>query len=95
MELCAKIMGYGAIRLAFCAPRCKLLQCGSDTAALLGRFLPRLGPLATASGPFFVRPPVGVGLFGRRPVRPQFLERDVAEMNREDFEVGGKFAEAL
>src|SRR5579883_3045188 len=23
------------------------------TAALLGRFLPRLGPLATASGPFF------------------------------------------
>ena len=33
-----------------------LLRCGSDrrvTAALLGRFLPRLGPLATASGPFF------------------------------------------
>src|SRR5262245_56928736 len=32
-----------------------LLRCGSAcvTAALLGRFLPRLGPLAPASGPFF------------------------------------------
>src|SRR5512146_1839982 len=26
-----------------------------DIVALLGRFLPRLGPLATASGPFFIR----------------------------------------
>jgi hypothetical protein len=33
-----------------------LLRCGSACAiaALLGRFLPRLGPLANASGPFFV-----------------------------------------
>jgi hypothetical protein len=36
----------------------KLLQCGRATfvvllPALLGRFLPRLGPLATASGLFF------------------------------------------
>jgi hypothetical protein len=34
-----------------------LFWCGAVaprvTAALLGRFLPRLGPLATASGPFF------------------------------------------
>jgi hypothetical protein len=36
---------------------CTLFWCGAVaprvTAALLGRFLPRLGPLATASGPFF------------------------------------------
>jgi hypothetical protein len=38
--------------LDFCALRRKLLQCGSDTVALLGRFLPRLGPLFV-SGPFF------------------------------------------
>src|SRR5262245_54344838 len=37
--------------------RCDVCCCGAVaprvTAALLGRFLPRLGPLATASGPFF------------------------------------------
>ncbi|KAA0073893.1 hypothetical protein CIW50_18230 [Tardiphaga sp. P9-11] len=35
---------------------CILLRCGSACAiaALLGRFLPRLGPLAIASGPFFL-----------------------------------------
>jgi hypothetical protein len=41
-----------------------LLQRGSAipraAAALLGRFLPRLGPLATASGPFFLQNPVNV-----------------------------------
>jgi hypothetical protein len=46
-------MEFSCFALAFCAMRCNLLQCGSDTAALLGRFLPRLGPLASASGPFF------------------------------------------
>src|SRR3981189_2443807 len=37
--------------------RCGVCCCGAVaprvTAALLGRFLPRLGPLAIASGPFF------------------------------------------
>src|SRR5262249_39880552 len=44
------------ILLAHCASWYILLQCGTRLrrvrAALLGRFLPRLGPLATASGPF-------------------------------------------
>src|SRR6185437_11528529 len=44
--------------LAFFAPRCILLQCGSErfppvTVALLGRFLPRLGPLQQCERPFF------------------------------------------
>jgi hypothetical protein len=43
MQIC---MGKPLANLDFCASRCNLLQCGSDTAALLGRFLPRLGPLA-------------------------------------------------
>src|SRR5712671_5152219 len=38
--------------------RCGVTYCGAVaprvTAALLGRFLPRLGPLAHASGPFFL-----------------------------------------
>src|SRR5262249_16072135 len=38
--------------------RCGVCCCGAVaprvTAALLGRFLPRLGPLAPASGPFFL-----------------------------------------
>src|ERR1700733_11687416 len=43
--------------LVFCAARCMLLQCGSErfprvTAALLGRFLPRLGPLAMRAALF-------------------------------------------
>src|ERR1700733_538008 len=42
--------------LAFCAARCILLQCGSErfpraTVALLGRFLPRLGPLPQGERP--------------------------------------------
>src|ERR1039457_6663300 len=46
-------MLFSPTAIDFCASRCRLLQCGSDTVALLGRFLPRLGPLANASGPFF------------------------------------------
>src|SRR5581483_2207452 len=42
-------MGKRSSALDFCASRCNLLQCGSDTAALLGRFLPRLGPLSGAA----------------------------------------------
>src|SRR6185437_10415507 len=37
------------------------------TAALLGRFLPRLGPLAPASGPFFY----GAAAIRRRPGRAE------------------------
>jgi hypothetical protein len=42
--------------LAICASHSILVRCGSAlvTAALLGRFLPGLGPLAIASGPFFI-----------------------------------------
>jgi hypothetical protein len=45
-------------RLEFCAAQCMLLQCGSGrfshvTVALLGRFLPRLGPLPQGERPFF------------------------------------------
>src|SRR5262245_15251255 len=49
----------GQYPLLFLLPfvRCGVCCCGAVaprvTAALLGRFLPRLGPLATASGPFF------------------------------------------
>src|ERR1700722_20215364 len=46
--------------LAFCATRCILLQCGSGrfpraTVALLGRFLPRLGPLPQGERPLSFR----------------------------------------
>ncbi len=41
------------ITLDFCAMRYTLLARGRDTAALLGRFLPRLGPLAIRERPFF------------------------------------------
>ena len=68
--------------LAFCASRCIFLQCGSAcaTAALLGRFLPRLGPLAIAGGPFslsghaaVIRPPpdrAAAPASGCRPAGP-------------------------
>src|SRR5262249_54347508 len=51
------------------------------TAALLGRFLPRLGPLATASGPFFLTASTTSGdglhhLFGGRLVWAHLLQRD-------------------
>src|ERR1700678_2733270 len=57
-----------------------LLQCGSErfpfvTVALLGRFLPRLGPLPQGERPFFLsgffKPFWAFGLaFGRRPSIP-------------------------
>src|SRR5580658_2846651 len=50
-----------------------LLRCGSAfgvIAALLGRFLPRLGPLANASGPFFFSLFFGPSFF---PVLSLFL----------------------
>src|SRR5215470_10126709 len=48
----------GQFDLEICAPQCMLLQCGSGrlshaTVALLGRFLPRLGPLPQGERPFF------------------------------------------
>src|SRR5580704_1890948 len=47
-----------SVTLAFCAARWHIVAAryrdlGRVPAALLGRFLPRLGPLAPASGPFF------------------------------------------
>src|SRR5215470_1423274 len=52
------------------------------TAALLGRFLPRLGPLATASGPFFLIASAardqGLNyLFGGRLVRTHLFQRNL------------------
>src|SRR5262249_59668779 len=56
---------------------CGVCFCGAVapgvTVALLGRFLPRLGPLAVASGPFFTSIVNGC-LLGRRPVGPQLLD---------------------
>jgi hypothetical protein len=51
-------MGKAFVALAFAALQFILLQCGSKsfapvTVALLGRFLPRLGPLAIGERPFF------------------------------------------
>ena len=49
---------FGLLVLHFV--RCGVYYCGavaSAIVALLGRFLPRLGPLAHASGPFFVDVP--------------------------------------
>src|SRR6185437_2120386 len=60
------------------------------TAALLGRFLPRLGPLAPASGPFFVRR----GLFGSRPIGAQLLERDFAQSLRQSVHIGCQVVES-
>jgi hypothetical protein len=58
-----------------------LLRCGSAfgvIAALLGRFLPRLGPLANASGPFFL------GRFSRRFLQ-RFLERFLERLRARSF----------
>src|SRR5665647_2136610 len=62
--------------------------------ALLGRFLPRLGPLLE-SGPFFwailFSGVLGLGgLFGRGAVRPQLLQRDLAQTPGHRLQVGRK-----
>src|SRR5437660_66725 len=61
-------------------------------AALLGRFLPRLGPLAPASGPFSFsqEPPRSLC---SRPVRSQFVDRDGSQTVGYAGEVGGKPSE--
>src|SRR5262249_46265771 len=75
---------------------CGVCFCGAVapgvTAALLGRFLPRLGPLAVAGGPFFSRIVNGC-LLGRRPVGPQFLDRDGGKAIGERLEVGSQTRE--
>src|SRR5262245_37773507 len=75
---------------------CGVCFCGAVapgvTAALLGRFLPRLGPLAVASGPFFSSIVNGC-LLGRRPVGPQFLDREGGKAIRERLEVGSQTRE--
>jgi hypothetical protein len=50
------LRGCTNFALAICASHPTLVRCGSAdaTAALLGRFLPRLGPLAIAGGPIFI-----------------------------------------
>ena len=73
----------GTTSLEFCAAQCMLLQCGSEglspvTVALLGRFLPRLGPLPQGERPFFfqcLRRP----LLGRGAIRPQLLDPDLGQ----------------
>src|SRR5262249_27953845 len=76
--------------------RCGVCFCGAVapgvTVALLGRFLPRLGPLAVAGGPFFSGIVNGC-LLGRRPVGPQFRDRDGGKAIRERLEVGGQTRE--
>src|SRR5512143_735694 len=56
------------------------------TAALLGRFLPSLGPLASARGPFFL-------LFGSRPVRPQLSQGNVGQSPRQSLQIGRQVVE--
>src|SRR5215475_4735689 len=58
------------------------------TAALLGRFLPRLGPLAPASGPFFCP-----ALFGGCPIGSQLLQRDFAQASGQGFQIGRQAVE--
>ena len=76
--------------LEFCAAQCMLLQCGSErvspvTVALLGRFLPRLGPLPQGERPFFLT--VRAGLFGGGSVRPQLFDRDLGQPISQYFEL--------
>ena len=63
------------------------------TAALLGRFLPRLGPLAPASGPFFCAE-AGDGYSAGRAVRAQLLERNFAQAPRQSLHIGRQAAES-
>src|SRR5215831_6166209 len=84
-----KIAYVGSIGLEFCAAQCMLLRCGSGrvspaTVALLGRFLPRLGPLPQGGRPFFMagRP----ALFGGGAIRPQFFDRHPGKAVGQKFE---------
>src|SRR5204862_5672574 len=80
--------------------RCGVSYCGAVaprvTAALLGRFLPRLGPLAPRAAPFscaeigtWPRARNLVRSFGGSAVGPQFLQRDFGKPVGQKFEVGG------
>ena len=55
-------------------------------AALLGRFLPRLGPLASASGPFF-------SLFGSGPIWAQLFQWNVGQPPGQGVNISGKVIE--
>src|SRR5262249_56996439 len=79
----------GQFDLEICAPQCMLLQCGSGrlshaTVALLGRFLPRLGPLPKGERPFFFRS------LGGSAVRPQLFDGNFVEPIGEQFELAGE-----
>src|SRR3954462_2699717 len=84
--------------LAFCAVRehigaARYRASARSSAALLGRFLPRLGPSACRR-PFFLGPLLKVGLFGRGAIRPQLLERDGGKALRQGVEVCRQTIEA-
>jgi hypothetical protein len=80
-----------------------LLQCGNErlspvTVALLGRFLPRLGPLPNGERPFFFLAPISflqsVALFrGRRAIGSQFFHWYRRETIGEDLELARKLVE--
>src|SRR6516165_11957113 len=77
------------ITLEFCAAQGMLLQCGNErvspvTVALLGRFLPRLGPLPQGERPFFLSG--RAGLFSGGAIRTQFLDWDLDETVGQYFE---------
>jgi hypothetical protein len=78
--------------LEFCAAQCMLLQCGSErlspaAVALLGRFLPRLGPLPQGERPFFL---IAAALFGGGAIRPQLLDWDFGKPVGQYFEFLGQ-----
>src|SRR5262249_19961453 len=69
-----------------------LLQCGSErlspaAVALLGRFLPRLGPLPQGERPFFLK---SRRLFGGGAIRPQLLDRNFGKSIGRYFEFPGQ-----
>src|SRR6516162_11014505 len=77
------------ITLEFCAAQGMLLQCGNErvspvTVALLGRFLPRLGPLPQGGRPFFLNFPAG--LFSGGAIRPQLFDWNLSEPISQYFE---------
>src|SRR6266567_7604842 len=78
--------GQAESGLAFCAARwhiaaARYRDCCRVPAALLGRFLPRLGPLAPASGPFFA------DVFPRAPIRA-FLAGRSSDQDRKPPPIG-------
>src|SRR5690242_8138205 len=77
-SLVGKTVGARLISLEICAAQCMLLQCGNErispvAVALLGRFLPRLGPLPQGERPFFLKHASGFLTIRLRPDRAAAL----------------------